>query len=98
MVLDDDGFIIGTYNLDPRSANINKEMALLCIGNKELTKAVSDNIADRRKGSTQLTLNTDNEVMAGDKPYKDSPLHSGDSLKDSIKYFLTPAYLIESKL
>ena len=45
-VLDDETTIIGTYNMDPRSANLNSELIVICRKNSELAAAVRQ---DREK-------------------------------------------------
>jgi phosphatidylserine/phosphatidylglycerophosphate/cardiolipin synthase-like enzyme len=39
-VIDGETTLLGTYNLDPRSANINSELMLMCRGQKELAAEV----------------------------------------------------------
>ena len=46
-VIDGDTTIIGTYNIDPRSANLNSELILVCRGQKELAAEVLASIAAR---------------------------------------------------
>ncbi len=46
-VFDDHTVAIGTYNVDPRSANLNAELMLVCRGNRELAAAVQASIAAR---------------------------------------------------
>ncbi len=46
-VFDDDTVAIGTYNVDPRSANLNAELMVVCRGNRELAAAVHASIAAR---------------------------------------------------
>ena len=38
---------IGTYNVDPRSANLNSELMVVCRGNRELAAAVQASIDAR---------------------------------------------------
>ena len=54
-VFDDKDFMIGTYNVDPRSANYNAEMIIACDGNKDLAQIVSDGIESRIQGSFHLS-------------------------------------------
>ena len=44
IVLDDDTSIIGTFNMDPRSENVNAEMMIACRGNKDLALALRADI------------------------------------------------------
>lgn len=60
-VIDDDTVLIGTYNIDPRSANLNSELMLVCKGSKEL--------ADHVRVSIEARIHQSNLVLNGD----DSP-------------------------
>ena len=51
--------MIGTYNIDPRSANLNSELILVCRGSKEFAKAVKQSIESRFKQSEVVLSNTD---------------------------------------
>ncbi len=53
-VIDDDTFEISTFNMDPRSQNLNSEMAFVCRGNKELTAAVREDMMKRQKQMVEL--------------------------------------------
>lgn len=53
-VIDDETTIVGTYNIDPRSANLNSEMIFICRQNKELARAVTENMEIRLAGSVPL--------------------------------------------
>ena len=46
-VIDEKTSLIGTYNIDPRSANLNSEMMVICKDNPEFAKQVSQSINDR---------------------------------------------------
>lgn len=46
-VVDDDTIIIGTYNVDPRSANLNSELVVVCEGNTTLAARMRADIEDR---------------------------------------------------
>ncbi len=46
-VFDDHTVAIGTYNIDPRSANLNAELMVVCRGNRELAAAVKASIGAR---------------------------------------------------
>jgi cardiolipin synthase C len=46
-VFDDHTVAIGTYNVDPRSANLNAELMVVCRGNRELAAAVQASIGAR---------------------------------------------------
>ena len=50
-VIDDDTVMIGTYNIDPRSANLNSELMVVCHGNAALADQMREDIASRIAGS-----------------------------------------------
>lgn len=54
-VIDDSIVLLGTYNIDPRSANLNSEVILICHEGKEFAKAVSESI-NLRLASAQPVL------------------------------------------
>lgn len=53
-VIDDSTSIIGTYNIDPRSANLNSELIVICRHNATLAKAILDDIDLRMKNSAPV--------------------------------------------
>lgn len=53
-VFDKKDVVIGTYNFDPRSANLNTEMTISCENNPELARVVSEDIEGRMKNSLHL--------------------------------------------
>lgn len=50
-VIDEKTFIIGSYNIDPRSANFNSELILICRNQPELAAAALNDIEERMKQS-----------------------------------------------
>lgn len=54
-VIDGHTALIGTYNVDPRSTDLNSEMALVCHNNEEFAKAVLDDMVVRRSQAAPLT-------------------------------------------
>lgn len=54
-VIDDDTIMIGTYNIDPRSANLNSELMVVCRGNTELAAQMRQDMASRIEDS-QLVI------------------------------------------
>ncbi len=50
-VFDEDSFMIGSYNFDPRSNNFNMELGLFCDGSLSLTSGVIQNIQERLEQS-----------------------------------------------
>jgi putative cardiolipin synthase len=68
MVIDAQTIYIGTFNLDPRSANLNTEVGVL-IDNEELARQLTDSIErDMQTGNSWQTVegfNPDSEVSRG---------------------------------
>jgi len=54
-VIDDRTSIIGTYNIDPRSANLNSELIVICRDSPELAAEMRANI-EQRIGQAHLVL------------------------------------------
>ena len=53
-MIDGDTTLLGTYNMDPRSANLNSELMVVCRGQKELAAEVLASIAAREAGSVRV--------------------------------------------
>lgn len=53
-VFDKKDILIGTYNVDPRSANYNSEMIISCENSPELADVVTEDIHTRMEGSIYL--------------------------------------------
>jgi putative cardiolipin synthase len=53
-VIDGDTTLLGTYNVDPRSANLNSELMLVCRGQKDLAAEVLASIAAREAASGKV--------------------------------------------
>ena len=53
-VFDKKDVVIGTFNFDPRSADLNAEMIVSCDNNPELARFVTEDIENRIKGSIHL--------------------------------------------
>jgi putative cardiolipin synthase len=53
-VIDGKDTLVGTYNIDPRSANLNSEVLFICRGNPELAAHVAGSIRERMKHSVEL--------------------------------------------
>lgn len=53
-IFDDRDTYLGTFNVDPRSANFNSEMMIACHDSEEIAKIVSDDIESRREFSFYL--------------------------------------------
>jgi putative cardiolipin synthase len=68
LVIDDDVMYIGTFNLDPRSANLNTEVGLLA-RNEELARqlkaSIEQDILPENSWRTTLDFNPDDEVSRG---------------------------------
>ena len=85
IVFDDDHFMIGSYNFDPRSAYYSAEMSVFCEGEKDLTSSLADNIRMRMKNS--VTFKTE----------EDARKHEFDNvslLKKMGYYFMKPISLL----
>jgi putative cardiolipin synthase len=68
LVIDDETIYIGTFNLDPRSANLNTEVGLLA-RNAELARqlraSIEQDIRPENSWHTTLDFNPDDEVSRG---------------------------------
>ncbi len=53
-VFDDDTVAVGTYNIDPRSANLNSELIVICRGNPALALDMKASMAARLAQSTPI--------------------------------------------
>jgi putative cardiolipin synthase len=53
-VIDGDTTLLGTYNIDPRSANLNSELIVVCRGQRELAAEVLASIAAREAASVRV--------------------------------------------
>jgi putative cardiolipin synthase len=53
-VIDGETTLLGTYNVDPRSANLNSELMLVCRGQKDLAAEVLASIAAREAASARV--------------------------------------------
>lgn len=89
-VFDKKDVVIGTYNFDPRSANLNVEMTIACNDNPDFARAVTEDIEQRIKGSLLLDSN---------KSVEEYELINTSFWK-KVGYYLTkvPANLLESML
>lgn len=56
-IVDQDISLIGTYNIDPRSANLNSELLIICRGNKEIVTQMKKTMELRFQQSRPLILN-----------------------------------------
>lgn len=53
-VIDGDTTLVGTCNMDPRSANLNSELMLVCRGQPELAAEMLASIATREAVSSRV--------------------------------------------
>ena len=53
-VIDGDTTLLGTYNIDPRSANLNSELMVVCRGQRALAAEVLASIAAREAASVRV--------------------------------------------
>jgi cardiolipin synthase C len=70
-VIDGDTTLLGTYNMDPRSANLNSELMLVCRGQKELAAEVLASIAAREAASRKVIERgrvVQRSALLGDSP------------------------------
>ena len=54
-VFDDRTVVVGTYNMDPRSANLNSELIVICRNNPELAAAMTASLKARLAQSRAIT-------------------------------------------
>lgn len=54
-VIDNETVMVGTYNLDPRSANLNSELAFVCRGNKDFAADIKSSIEARIQQADLIT-------------------------------------------
>lgn len=79
-IFDDRTVMIGTFNVDPRSARLNTELALFCEGNPHLALAVKADIDKRLAQSVQLDDNGN--------PVDGKSAFSGANIPKRFMYFL----------
>ena len=68
LVIDDEVMYIGTFNLDPRSANLNTEVGLLARNEqlaRQLKASIEQDIRPENSWQTTLDFNPDDEVSRG---------------------------------
>jgi putative cardiolipin synthase len=54
-IIDDQILVVGTYNMDPRSANLNSELILVCRGNSDLVGEAITSFELRKNGARLIT-------------------------------------------
>ena len=67
-VIDDGKVFIGTFNLDPRSANLNTEVGVLVDNpqlGQQLTNSIERDIRPENSWQTTVDFNPDKEVSRG---------------------------------
>jgi cardiolipin synthase C len=79
-VIDGETTLLGTYNIDPRSANLNSELMLVCRGQKALAAEVLASIAAREAASFK--------VIERGKIVQRSALLGASSLSHRIRFLL----------
>ena len=68
MVIDDTKVFIGTFNLDPRSANLNTEVGILVDSRQlgqQLTQSIERDIQPENSWRTTSSFSPDREVSRG---------------------------------
>ncbi len=87
---DNDGFMIGTYNFDPRSTMYDSEMALFCFGAPDLTQAMRAEYNHK----LQSSLHIDGRKTLMEHKFDNIPLS-----KKVLYYVVKPfAFLFQSLL
>ena len=64
-VFDDDTVVVGTYNIDPRSANLNSELIVICRGDPALASDMKRNLGQRLAQSRPILGTADASGKAG---------------------------------
>jgi len=54
-VFDDQTVVVGTYNMDPRSANLNSELIVICRNNPTLAATMTQSLQARLRQSRPVT-------------------------------------------
>lgn len=80
-VLDEKTIMVGTFNVDPRSRNINAEMAVICRDNTELAADVLSSMKAHQAQSVQLNANA--------KPVDGTSAFANVSISKRILYYLS---------
>lgn len=86
-----DQFAVGTFNVDPRSANLNTEMAIFCSDTPDLTAVVRSYVHQR------ITQTQSHELGKDGRPIDGTHLLEGASSSKVMLYFLSmiPAKLFD---
>jgi len=88
-VFDDQVVVVGTYNIDPRSANLNSELMLVCRGNSQLAREAAASFDSRLQQATPILGTENDEGRAG-------LLKGADRRKVFITYAVMPlAWLLD---
>ncbi len=80
-VLDEKIVLLGTYNIDPRSANLNSELMYVCRDSDDFAKAIQLSIEERMKKSRVL--------MSDNKPNSRSVLTEDATFSQRFWFFVT---------
>lgn len=92
ITIDDETTLVGSFNMDPRSANLNAEMAIVCRGNKELAAGL--NLETERHKSIAVKINKHGDPIDGR-----SKFFNVDQNKKFLFYLMQPfADLFQSQL
>jgi putative cardiolipin synthase len=79
-VIDGHTTLLGTYNIDPRSANLNSELMVVCRGQRQLASEVLASIAAREVASVR--------VIERGKIVQRSGLLGESPLKQRVRFLL----------
>jgi putative cardiolipin synthase len=86
-VVDGKHLLIGTYNVDPRSANLNSELLIICRNQPDLATYARESIVSRTAASTKL--------FTTDDAWSDL-IETSDSTKKMLFYLALPlAYVFD---
>lgn len=82
-VIDRSTILVGTYNIDPRSANLNSELMVVCRNQNDLAQNVLFNIQERLDSS---------KIVIQNGEYSRNNILTGASIKQALLlFFLLPA-------
>lgn len=81
-IIDDKTLIIGTYNVDPRSANLNSELIVVCKDNAELVELTQKDIESR--------LQNAKKVVSKQQINTEALLYQASLLQKMKFYFVLP--------
>jgi putative cardiolipin synthase len=84
VILDDDSILVGSFNMDPRSAALNAEMAVACRNNPQLANGLTTVIEQRKSTTVKLNENGD--------PVDGSTLFTRVDLNHQLGYYISKPF------